>query len=165
VASNIDIKGEGGYVVLSPAEGRTWMNWTQKEGSADAPSAELLSWLVTSKGGAGVSGNKGGTGGGGGSSLHSRLVDGRVPAGERFGFLRDLVYKLRKQGVSREEAEEACMAWWEKFDQPPLAKSELPQRQVIYELDRAWARVEPEKFNLREKVWAQRLKGMGGGNV
>lgn len=155
VAPNIDIKGEGGYVVLSPAEGRTWLNWSQREGLPAAPSADLLSWMISTKGGAGGSGSGSGTG------LKNRLVDGRVPAGERYEFTRDLVYKLRKQGATREEALNVCAAWYERYDQPPVAETELPWRQVEYELDRVWARVEPEKVDPRQLAWARQLREQG----
>ena len=140
VLHNVDIKGDGGYVVLPPAAGRRWMNWTAKGGSPDEPSGELLAWASEIKGG-----SAGGGGGGSGVTLKDRMINGRVPAGERYEFLRDLVYKLRKRGVSRADAEETCAVMYEKFDQPPVAETELPWRQVIYELDRVWARVEPDR--------------------
>lgn len=90
--------------------------------------------------------------------MKDRLIDGRVPAGERYEFLRDLVYKLRKRDVSRADAEEVCAAWFERFDQPPVAETELPWRQVIYELDRVFARVEPERLDPRLSKWAQQLR-------
>lgn len=152
VLHNVDIKADGGYVVVPPAEGRRWINWVQKNGSADDPSAELLSWSQTIKGG-----SSGGGIGGGGTTMKDRLIDGRVPAGERYEFLRDLVYKLRKRDVSRTDAEEVCAAWFERFDQPPVAETELPWRQVIYELDRVFARVEPEAVDPRLKKWVQQL--------
>lgn len=148
VLHNVDIKGDGGYVVVPPAVGRRWLNWVAREGSAEVPSAELLTWAREIKGG---------TGSGSGTTLKDRLVEGRVPAGERYEFLRDLVYKLRKRDVSRQDAEEVCAAWFERFDQPPVAETELPWRQVIYELDRVFARVEPERLDPRMKRWAEQL--------
>lgn len=156
VLHNVDIKGDGGYVVVPPAGGRRWINWVAKDGIPALPSAELLSWSSSVKGGS-AGGGGGGSGTAGGITLKDRLVDGRVPAGERYEFLRDLVYKLRKRDVSRQDAEEACAAWYERFDQPPVAETELPWRQVIYELDRVFARVEPERVDPRMKRWASQL--------
>lgn len=160
VLHNVDIKADGGYVVCPPAAGRRWLNWVQKDGVPEVPSGALLDWSRTVKGGSS------GTGGaGGGTTLKDRLVDGRVPAGERYEFLRDLVYKLRKRGVSRHDAEEACAGWYERFDQPPVAETELPWRQVEYELERVWARVEPERPDPRQMKWARRLgSGASGGS-
>lgn len=156
VLHNVDIKGDGGYVVVPPAGGRRWLNWMQKHGHPDAPSSALGKWVREIKGG---SAGGGGTGAGGsGTTMKDRLIDGRVPAGERYEFLRDLVYKLRKRDVNREDAEEVCAAWYERFDQPPVAETELPWRQVIYELDRVFARVEPETLDPRLKKLADRLR-------
>lgn len=153
VLHNVDIKADGGYVVLPPAQGRRWRNWVAKGGVAEAPEESLLAWAREIKGG-----SAGRTGGSGGTTLKDRLVDGRVPAGERYEFLRDLVYKLRKRGVTRADAYEACAAWYERFDQPPVAETELPWRQVEYELERVWARVEPDTVDARMIRWSEQLR-------
>lgn len=157
VLHNVDIKGDGGYVVVPPAQGRRWINWTKKEGSADAPESGLLEWGRTVKGGSSV------------SATGTKRVPGvtplpgeMVPAGARYEFLRNLVYKLRKKGVSREYAYASCSEWYERFEQPPVAEYELPWRQVEYELERVWARVEPEPA-LDEKLLSW-MKGMKDGN-
>jgi hypothetical protein len=160
VASNIDIKGEGGYVVLSPAEGRTWMNWTQKEGSADVPCAELFSWLTKSKGSS--SGRRTTGAPVGAVPGVSPLPGEMVPAGVRYEFTQKLVYKLRKQDLSWDEAWCRCREWWERYEQPPVAEYELPWRQVEYELERAWTRVEPEP-SLPDKLFNW-MKGLQDGN-
>jgi hypothetical protein len=158
VLHNVDIKGDGGYVVLAPADGRRWLNWSPRNGVPDTPQEDLVAWLLSAKGGGGTSGEAGGNSSSSSSTaLKDRLVDGRVPAGERYEFLRNLVYKLRKRGVSRADAEEACAAWYERFEQPPVAEHLLPWQQVLYELDRVWARVEPEVLDPRLKKWAQKL--------
>lgn len=156
VLHNVDIKADGGYVVLPPAGGRRWLNWVAREGSPAVPAEDLLEWARTVKGG-----SAGGTGSGGsGTTMKDRLIDGRVPAGERYEFLRDLVYKLRKRGVNRADAEEVCAAWFDRFDQPPVAETELPWRQVIYELDRVFARVEPEILDPRLHHLAEKLRSV-----
>jgi hypothetical protein len=84
--------------------------------------------------------------------------DGRIYGG-RYEFTRDMAYKLRKQGVSREYAEELMMAYWEKFAQPPEVEHELPWRQVVYELDRVYVRVEPERgLAALQQKFAERLR-------
>ena len=156
VAPNIDIKADGGYVVLPPAAGRRWMNWTSLQGSPAVPAEDLLEWLRTVKGHGTKTARVRGTTTGFSRGRVSALDDERVPAGVRYEFTRDLVYRLRKQGLSMEDARESCREWWQRYDQPPVADTELPWRQVVYELERAWARVEPDP-PLDESLveWAQ----------
>lgn len=139
VAPNIDIKADGGYVVLPPASGRTWLNWSR---GVQAPEDDVWEFVKTSKGG-----GKAGTGGAGSGvrvGSFSPPPGSVVGAGTRYEHLRNLAYKCRKQGVSREDAEDYCRAWWEVYEQPPVAQYALPFRQVVYELDRVYARVSPE---------------------
>jgi hypothetical protein len=160
VLGNVDIKGDGGYVVLPPAPGRSWLNWTPRDGSPSAPSADLLEWLLTAKGGGSAGGGVGG----------KRIViepGAMVPAGMRYEHLRGLVYKLRIRGVDRASAEQICRAWHARYEQPPVAEYALPWRQVEYELERAWARVTPEAGPSQgQQRWAQKMAaGRTGGKA
>lgn len=141
VLPNVDMKAGGGFVVVPPAEGRNWLSWTGEPGTWDP---ELFADTATRASGGGAS-----TGG----PLRDRVVDGIVPAGERYEYTRNLVYKLRKRDVSRAEAEEVMRREWSRYAQPPSASSVLPWSQVLYELDRCWARVQPERLSATQQAW------------
>lgn len=144
VLPNVDLKAGGGYVVCPPAAGRRWLDWP----------GELVAWDpgALPPGGAGGGDGAGGTGSRG-VALKDRLVDGMVPGGARYEYVRDLVYKLRKRGVTREEAERVCLEEYGRLTQPPVAASVLPWSQMLYELDRVWARVEPERMSPGHQMW------------
>lgn len=151
VLPNVDIKAGGGYVVAPPAEGRAW-----SPGFAGQPGVwdeGALPPVVTGTGGTSRNGA--------GASLRDRVVDGMVPGGARYEYTRDLVYKLRKNGVGRAEAEEIMRREWERYAQPPAAAYEMPWHKVAYELDRAWARVEPDRLSPGRQMWVDAI-GKGG---
>jgi hypothetical protein len=154
VVPNIDIKADGGYVVLPPAQGRWWDNWTPLGGQAPPACAELYEWLR----GGGAARAAGGKSSGLPALCERVEEDGRIYGG-RYEFTRDMAYKLRKQGVSREYAEEIMGKWWNRYAQPPEVEHELPWRQVMYELDRVYVRVSPERglSALQQKI-AERLR-------
>lgn len=166
VLPSVDVKGTGGYVVVPPQSGgaRTWLNWGTPVAAlpAEAPLAVWLRGLGRKAGGGG--------GGGGGERLRDMAVDGVIPAGKRYEFTRGLVYKLRKQGVGWEDAVSVARMWWERYEQPPAGLRSaggvwyLPWRQVEYEMERAWARVEPgERLTFQQIAWAAR-QSSGSGN-
>lgn len=156
LAPNIDVKADGGYVVLPPAVGRSWQNWTPLGGVPAAAPQELLEWIDKTKASAS------GPGGSGGGSLRDRVAEDGMIHASRYEFTRDMVYKLRKQGVSRERAEEIMFGWYGRYAQPPLVEYELPWSQVVYELDRVWARVEAEPpLDERLQRWMASRKEAG----
>lgn len=146
VLPNVDVKAGGGYVVLPPSPGRRWLSWHGAPGVWDPG---LFADMGTGTGTSGA--------GGGGTALRDRVVDGIVPAGERYEYTRDLVYKLRKRGVTRGEAEAVMRQEWSRYAQPPLASTVLPWSQVVYELDRCWARVQPERLSPVHQGWLDGL--------
>jgi hypothetical protein len=152
VLPNVDIKCEGGYIVCPPAEGRRWVNWGH---TLEVPGDDLLQWLVKTAGTA----SSGGTG----RNLKDLLIDGVVPTGSRYEYTRNLVYKLRKSGVSRQDAERICRAAWEKYQQPPEGVRVqdgvwyMPWSQVLYELDRAERRVPVDQgLTFSQRAWLER---------
>lgn len=156
VLPSVDVKADGGYVVVPPAAGRNWLNWGT-DVTLIPPESELRTWLGKVRGGSG------GGGAGGSKGRAAVLVDGMVPAGSRFEFTRGLVYKLRKQGVEWDDALEICRSWWTRYEQPPdgvrLAGGVwyLPWSQVEYELGRVWARVEPRPpLDQRLQAWMEK---------
>jgi hypothetical protein len=166
ILPNMDLKADGGYVVVGPGGGRKWLNWGSREGRLEAPGDGLLKFLRE------VSGHGSGGGRGGGSSQFGALRTADViPAGKRYEFTRDLTYHLARNrlqlGISREQARGICHEYWLRYEQPPGWRDGvkrvgglwfLPFSQMEYELTRAWARVIPEEpvsFQLME--WARGL--------
>jgi hypothetical protein len=167
VLPSVDVKGGGGYVVAPPQSGgaRTWHNWGTPV-AVLPEEAPLAVWLR----GLGKRSGSGSGSGGSGARLRDMTVEGVVPAGKRYEFTRGLVYKLRKQGVSWDDAVGIAQKWWERYEQPPAGVRVaggvwyLPWRQVEYELERAWARVEPgAQLTFQQMAWATR-QGTGTGN-
>lgn len=151
VLPNVDVKADGGYVVLPPAEGRRWLNWGDR---LEEPGDALTAWLSPRLPGAGASGT--GKGAGILSSFRTAAV---IPSGFRYEFTRDLVYHLRRSGTDYAEALRLCRAYWERYAQPPAAKWAMPWGKVVYELDRAWARVEPEQqLSFARQAWTDGLR-------
>lgn len=137
VLPNVDIKGSGGYVLLPPAAGRSWMNWSCPV--AVVEDGPLREFLLAAKGHGG--------GGGGGSGVRGNLslrTAAMIPAGRRYEFVRDLVYALRRRGVGREAVLAEMREHWQRMQQPPACAYELPWSQVEYEVDRVFCRVDPE---------------------
>lgn len=150
VLPNVDLKADGGYVVIPPAEGRHWLNWGDR---LEEPGDALTAWLAPR-----LPGGAAGTGNGAGilSSLRNAAV---IPSGFRYEFTRDLVYHLRRSGTEYPEALRLCRAYWERYAQPPAAKWAMPWGKVTYELDRVWARVEPEhRLSFAQQAWTDRMR-------
>lgn len=151
VLPNVDIKGEGGYIAVPPAAGRRWENWSA---ILEEPGDALSAWLQART--APVTSGMG-TGAGILSSLRTADV---IPPGQRYEFLRDLVYHLRRSGRGWDESVTICREYYSRFAQPPVARYELPWRQVEYELTRVWARVAPEEvLSFGRQAWANKMRG------
>jgi hypothetical protein len=153
ILPNVDIKGEGGYIAVPPAAGRRWEDWSA---ILEEPGDALSAWLQTRTGSVAA-----GTGIGAGilSSLRTAEV---IPSGQRYEFTRDLVYHLRRSGQSWDEAVAICREYHGRYAQPPVARYELPWRQVEYELTRVWARVTPEEtLSFGRQAWADKMRTRG----
>lgn len=174
VLPKVDVKAEGGYVVVpsGPGEmfadggedGRAWLDeWGSLEGQVTRTNDVLLEWLLTTRrvsgaplgngvGGAGGAGGAGSSGEGSGDSAWMPLgyvyTEAKkmvhIPDGWREAFARDMSYELRKKGYDRQDIEEMMYARWETFDQPPAAKWYMPWEDVYYKIDRDWYGVEPD---------------------
>jgi bifunctional DNA primase/polymerase-like protein len=146
VLPNVDIKADGGYVVVPPGGGRNWLNWGEWSDRLAVPGDALLAFMTSASGGNGQAS----AGGKSAGALSLRTAD-VIPAGSRYEFTRDLVYHLRKQGYAWDKAVEICKGYWERYEQPPAGMRigaggvwYLPFTQMMYELERVWRRVEPE---------------------
>lgn len=155
---NVDVKGDGGYVAVPPAKGRGWHDWSAK---MEEPGDALLAWLCGTShraGSGGVGGSTAGSGNGAGILSALRTAD-VIPSGQRYEFTRDLVYHLRRNGHGYDEALRVCRGYWDRYAQPPAARWELPWSQVVYELDRVWARVAPEApLSFARQAWADSIR-------
>lgn len=146
VLPNIDIKGVGGYVAVPPVDsgGRRWMNWGTEVYRA-SPGTPLGEWLLSARGHGHGRGRGADAGPGSGmrGSLALRAAP-MIPAGRRYEFVRDLAYALRRRGWEQAAVLAEMRLHWSRMQQPPAAAYELPWRQVVYEVERVFARVEPE---------------------
>lgn len=155
ILPNVDLKADKGYAVLPPGNGRRWLNWSAK---IEQPGDELLAWLRTRTSRAYSTGGGGGGSGSGGGVLAALRAADTIPSGSRYEFTRDLVYHLRRSGRDWEESVEICREYWERYEQPPTARWELPWSQVEYELERVWQRVSPAATpSFKMMSWAQGL--------
>jgi bifunctional DNA primase/polymerase-like protein len=146
VLPDMDVKAEGGYAVV-PTPGRDTRWWDHSDGREPAPApAELLDWLVKSRGKAIT------TGDGGRHDTPSISVDGYdyarflrdgCPGGARDQFFNDLIFRCRKQNMTRGQAENAARKCWEMCEQPPATEWYMPWEHVQYKLDRVWQTVAP----------------------
>lgn len=165
VLPNVDIKAEGGYILLPPGGGRSWQNWSAWAGRLEQPSGELLAFLTSASGSSAFAAEPG-NGKASKSLLSTLRTADVVPAGYRYEFTRDLVYFLRKRGYDWSEAVSICEQYWRRYQQPPDGVRiqdgiwYLPFTQVLYELKRAWVRVAPEApVSVAQMAWARRIAG------
>lgn len=157
VLPNVDVKADGGYVVLPPGGNRSWLNWSAWSDRLEVPDDALKAWMTTASAVAKH---------GQGSILSSFRRAETVPAGHRYEFTRDLVYFLRKQGYAWDDAVRVCEGYWARYEQPPGGAKVsggvwfLPFKQVMYELERVWKRVEPEKaLSFQQMSWVRKQDG------
>lgn len=152
VLPGIDVKADGGYVLAWPSvheSGRSY-ELLREDGFAREPADvpdPLLAWLLTVKGGRYVT---------------RRAADGPVvqpddydfraivagpgcPLGHRDYFVNDLCFRLRRAGVSLEDAAEALRHEWNRMERP--AGDDFPWDTCLYKLRRVWAEVEPEDIS------------------
>jgi hypothetical protein len=155
ILPQVDVKANGGYVAVpTPGSGRSW-DWSLSR-LVTPLSDELLTWLVSAPGGRSTSTNPRSDLDGNPRVVRhfdqlevdgydfKRARDTRAQDGERDVFFRDLVYSLRRAGVSRERAEKVCLYHWQRCAQPPTAKWYMPWDHVLYKLEHTWHNVEPE---------------------
>lgn len=144
---DMDVKAEGGYIAL-PTPGdprRVWIkNMARMRSSplAEAP-AELLDWLAKTRGGS----SGGGSGTGPSVSVdgydYQRFLREGCPGGARDQFFNEAIFRMRKNGLSRELASDQMYRIWEMCKQPPDAEWYMPWEHVEYKLDRVWQTVAP----------------------
>ena len=156
ILPGVDIKSDGGYVLVPMGSvEREW--WLQGE-PGDLGEA-VVDWLTQRRGMP--------SGGGGGSTGHAdgydyaRFLEKGCPGGVRDEFFNELVFRLRKAGLGRDEVVMKVREHWKRAAQPPDARFYMPWGHVAYKIERIWRTVEPDTVpdNLRD--WATRA-GSGG---
>lgn len=151
ILPGIDLKADGGYVVVPHvnAPGRRW----ERRGSPTLCSPEMVDWLSTARGvrSAGTS-----VGHAVDYDFARFLRDG-CPEGAREEFFNDFLFRLRKRGVTQQDAYESAYEQWMRCQQPeglyPGARWFWPWEHVEYKLRRIWATVEPNEVSEWQLRW------------
>lgn len=146
VLPNMDVKADGGYIVLPPGPGRFWVHTGLP---SEAPNG-LIEWLTARDGRKSsawigkTSGERVGHADGYNFELFFR---DHCPGGYRDEFINDLIFRLRKRNRSFAEAENIVRSAWERVAQPPYAKYYMKWEHVHYKLERVWRTVAPETID------------------
>jgi putative DNA primase/helicase len=143
----LDVKADGGYVLAPPSLHITGNRYKVVRenawGSAALCSPELVSWLLTVKGGRYIT-RRAGQGALAEPDNYDfyRILGGDgCPSGHRDYFVNDLCFRLRKDGTSLEKAAEALRLEWLRMEQPP--GDEFDWDTCLYKLRRVWEEVDP----------------------
>lgn len=143
VAPGVDVKGDGGLVVVAPSPGYEWWPAGGPREPAE-PSAALAEWVRTARGTAPWRGSLRRTEFGGGAV---RLKASEPPpVGARDEYFNALCFGLRKHGTGWDEAEREARRHWEAL----AGTGAQPDGDVFrwewvrYKLERVWHTVEPD---------------------
>jgi putative DNA primase/helicase len=140
ILPSVDLKSDGGYVALPCGiDGRMWLPGITQPATAQPA---LVDWLRTARGRSN-GGGAGTTGHASGYDYQTFVRDG-CPGGHRDEFFNDMVFRLRKAAVSREDAELELRKHWENAEQPPSARYHMPWEHVLYKLERVWRTVDAD---------------------
>ncbi len=148
ILPGVDLKADGGYVVVPHVNspGRVW----ERRGLPTPPSVEMVEWLTTAHGSGGTGTSVGHVAG----YDFARFAREGAPEGAREEFFNDLLFRLRKRGVGRREAQAVAYEHWQRCEQRTWF---WDWRHVLYKLDRIWRTVEPNEAPEWQVLAAQRL--------
>lgn len=151
ILPGIDIKSDGGYVVIPPDEGRSWL----LSGAPSTPDDNLVGWLRSARGR--HSGESAGVVGHSDGYDYERYVRDGCPDGVRDEFFNELIFRLRKAGVDRSDIVLTVRNHWKRTAQPPAATYYMPWHHVEYKIARIWRTVEPDDVIDELREWAARV--------
>ena len=126
IAPGIDIRGDGGYVVVAPslhASGRQY-EWVKGHAPGEIEMAEAPEWLMELVQG-GHSGASSPLPGKRSQTMVSELADGRIPEGTRNDSLFKSGCRLRRLGCDEQEILEALQAINLAQCSPPLEEGDI----------------------------------------
>lgn len=171
VLPGVDVKADGGYVALPCGlDGRRWL----LDGNPPhpmPPGSGMWNWLRTARGGQVTPVNH---------AMRPNCVAGTVQVwgydydravkngardGERDVFFRDLIFRARMAGMSRESAELLVRAHWLRCEQPNEdgsgARWYMPWEHVAYKIEHAWRTLTPydKEERMRQRDWARKIVG------
>lgn len=161
VLPGVDIKSDGGYVVIpqlmTVANVATTATpdreWYLAETVAD-PVGPFREWLLTARGHS--HGFKGGATRGDGYD-YERFVREGCPGGSRDDFFNELLFRMRKAGLSRQDATVRARDHWKRCEQPPAAEWHMPWWNVEYKLERIWKTVGVDEVTEEQRSWVNAI--------
>ena len=169
VLPGLDIKSDGGYVVIPWMYHKTvrdgWLESVHSHESARRwavdpvgtqircvrPDGQFLEWLRTTRG---RSVGGGGTIGHGPGYDYARFAAEGCPGGVRDEFFNELLFRMRKAGMERQDATATARRHWQRAAQPPAATWYMPWHHVEYKIERIWRTVEPDRVDEALTRWA-----------
>lgn len=158
VLPGVDIKSDGGYVVVpfTDLEGRKrdaariWL----EEGEPGELSGNMLQWMRSARGrqsyghsGLTLTGHSGGYD-------YQRFLREGCPGGMRDEFFNELIFRMRKAGMTLQAISIEARRHWQKAAQPPDATYYMPFHHVEYKIRRIWQTVAVEDVSDELKLWA-----------
>lgn len=154
ILPGIDIKAESGYVGI--VDGRTSRRWVEPILPMAQLPGDVSEWIRNRQ-----LSTVGGGGSGGGISApdgydFNQFKALGCPDGYREYFFNDLLFRLKKNGVSSIGMMEESRRHWEKCEQPPTARWYMPWEDVEYKIARVSHEVKADEIDPHLMRW---LKG------